>query len=240
MTGNDRQAAARAPRTYLRRRGRRTRGQARALETLAPRYLVRAEGNLDPAGLFGREAPLGLEIGFGMGQALVAWAHERPDWNLLGVEVYQPGLGAAMLALERHEVDNVRVVEDTAERVLEHRLEPGSLHEVRIFFPDPWPKKRHHKRRLLQRDFAARLASRLRPGALLWVATDWDDYARWIVEVLNAEPSLEPLGDPRVEAPEPDSGRDRPGTRFEARGRRLGHRIWDLRYRRKRCSTESR
>ncbi|MFW6092322.1 MAG: tRNA (guanosine(46)-N7)-methyltransferase TrmB [Pseudomonadota bacterium] len=210
-----------------------TRAQARALETLSERYCLESgDGPLDPVRAFGRSAPLGLEIGYGMGQALLEWARERPDWNLLGVEVYQPGVGSALLGIEREALENVRLVEGPAEQLVEARLPPESLDEVRIFFPDPWPKKRHHKRRLIQSPFVATLAERLRPGALLWVATDWEPYAEWIVEVLDAEPSL--IRQERETAPA------RPRTRFESRGLARGHRVWDLRYQRKRSSTESR
>jgi tRNA (guanine-N7-)-methyltransferase len=224
-------------RTYLRRRGRTTRAQARALEELSGRYCLAPEGGvLDPGAAYGRSAPWGLEIGFGMGQALVDWALERPDWNLLGVEVYQPGIGSAMLALERHGVTTVRLLQAAAEPVLEDRLASSSLDEVRIFFPDPWPKKRHHKRRLLQAPVAALLADRLRPGGLLWLATDWEDYGRAMVEVLDGAGELVRERAPRVETGVGAGSADeaRPRTRFESRGRRLGHAVWDLRYRRKR------
>lgn len=223
------ESTAHAPRTYLRRRGRLTRGQARALAELSARYRLAAAGApIDTASEFGRAAPLGLEIGFGMGQALIDWARRCPDWNLLGVEVYQPGVGSAMLGFEREHIGNVRVIEGMAEPVLADRLAPASLDEVRIFFPDPWPKKRHHKRRLIQPELAALLASRLRPDALLWVATDWAEYAAWIADVLDAEPALRPAGPPDGAA------HDRPLTRFESRGRRLGHAVRELRYARKR------
>ncbi len=231
--------------TYVRRRGRMTRAQARALCELAPRYCVPSgDDRLDIPALFGRDAPLGLEIGFGMGQSLVAWAEERPDWNLLGADVYQPGIGATLLGLEDQGLGNVRLVEGPAEHLLEVRLPPEILDEVRIFFPDPWPKKRHHKRRLIQAPFAALLASRMRPDGLLWVATDWEEYAEWMVAVLDDEPALEAEGPPQITARgaavDARAGGGRPATRFETRGFELGHRVWDLRYRRKRCSTESR
>lgn len=220
-----------------------TRGQARALTELSPRYLAAFDNAaLNPESLFGRPAPLGLEIGFGMGQALVDWALRCPDWNLLGIEVYQPGLGSAMLGLKGHGIDNVRLLEAPAEDVLAHGLADESLDEVRIFFPDPWPKKRHHKRRLLQPELAALLVRRLRPGGILWVATDWEDYAAWIRQVLDGEDALEaaPAGTvSAADTADPAAGQ-RPLTRFEARGLRRGHRVWDLRYLRKRCSTASR
>lgn len=216
------------PRTYVRRRGRMTRGQARAFAELADRYLLSAtEPLLPPEAAFGRQAPLGLEIGFGMGHALLAWAAERPDWNLLGVDVYQPGVGAALLGLEREQLDNVRLIEAPAEHVLDVLLAPACLDEVRIFFPDPWPKKRHHKRRLVQPALARSLAERLRPGGALWLATDWEPYAHWMIEVLDAEPALERDREPRVTAER------RTRTRFEHRGLSLGHRVWDLSYQRK-------
>lgn len=214
-----------------------TRGQARALTELSPHYLAAFDNApLNLESLFGRRAPLGLEIGFGMGQALVDWAVRCPDWNLLGIEVYQPGLGSAMLGLEGHGIDNVRLLEAPAEDVLAFGLADGSLDEVRIFFPDPWPKKRHHKRRLIQPALAALLARRLRPGGLLWVATDWEDYAVWISDVLDREDALEeaPAGTMSAAHPAEPAARQRPLTRFEARGLRRGHRVWDLRYLRKR------
>jgi tRNA (guanine-N7-)-methyltransferase len=209
-----------------------TRGQARAFTELAPRFLLSAAQPLaEPGATFGRRAPLGLEIGFGMGHALLDWAAGQPQWNLLGVDVYQPGIGAALLGLEAHGLDNVRLIEAPAEHVLDVLLPPDCLDEVRIFFPDPWPKKRHHKRRLVQPALAQSLAERLRPEGALWLATDWEPYAHWMVEVLDAQPALQRDGEPRVTA----GSTERPRlTRFEHRGLRLGHRVWDLRYHRKR------
>jgi len=227
----DQPGGLRQPRAYIRRRGRMTVGQSRALAELGRFVLEPGVAPLDLDAAFGRDAPVGLEIGFGMGQALLAWAERRPDWNLLGLEIYQPGIGALLLGVERLRLENVRVMEAAAEGVLEHRLGPASLDEVRIFFPDPWPKKRHHKRRLIQPAFVALLAERLRPGGLLWLATDWMPYAEWMAEVLADEPRFErePEGEPGVE----ESLQDRIQTRFEARGLRLGHEIRDLRYRRR-------
>lgn len=219
------------PRAYIRRRGRMTAGQSRALAELGRFVLDPGDGALDLDAAFGRSAPVGLEIGFGMGQALLAWAERRPDWNLLGLEIYQPGIGALLLGVERLLLENVRAMEAAAEVVLEHRLGPASLDEVRIFFPDPWPKKRHFKRRLIQPAFVALLAERLRPGGLLWLATDWMPYAEWMTEVLAGEPRLQ--REPEGEAGLEESLQDRIQTRFEARGLRLGHQIRDLRYRRR-------
>ena len=216
-----------------------TAGQARALDQLTDRYCLPVD--LEPSGAesaFGRPGPIGLEIGFGMGQALLRWAGERPEWNLFGVEVYQPGIGSLLLGLERQQLTNVRIFEAAAEDVLATTLGGVKIDEVRIFFPDPWPKKRHHKRRLIQAEFVALLVDRLRPGGRLWLATDWEPYARWMLNVLEAQPDL---------VSESAAGRDlsdgpyqRLETRFEIRGKRLGHRVWDLVYYKKRCSTASR
>jgi tRNA (guanine-N7-)-methyltransferase len=207
-----------------------TAGQSRALAELERFCLLPDGRQLDLEAAFGRRAPVGLEIGFGMGHALLAWAERCPEWNLLGLEIYQPGVGALLLGLERLGLDNVRVMAAAAETVLGTQLGTASLDEVRIFFPDPWPKKRHHKRRLVQPEFVALLADCLRPGGLLWLATDWMPYAEWMTEVLAAAPDFEPeLATPETEA----SLRDRVQTRFEARGLRLGHEIRDLRYRRR-------
>ena len=209
-------------RTYLRRRGRMTQGQRRALEELAPRYLVDPEPNQWPA-VFGRSAPLGVEVGFGMGQATLDWAERQPHLNIVGIEIYRPGIGALLAGIERLGLPNLRLLEGEAELLLDGKFETGSLDEVRILFPDPWPKKRHHKRRLIQPGFVRLLASRLRPGGRLLLATDAAEYAEWMADVLAAEPSL------TVAAP----AGERPATRFEDRGRRLGHRIHDFAYQRK-------
>lgn len=199
-----------------------TQGQRRALEELSPRYLVDPEPNQWPA-VFGRSAPLAVEIGFGMGQATLDWATRQPGLNIVGIEIYRPGMGALLAGIERLGLANLRLLEGDAALLLDSKFEADSLDEARILFPDPWPKKRHHKRRLIQPGFARLLASRLRPGGRLLLATDWPEYAQWMREVLAAEPSLS------VAAP---SG-ERPATRFEDRGRRLGHRIHDLAYQRK-------
>ena len=199
-----------------------TQGQRRALEELAPRYLVDPEPNQWPE-VFGRSAPLGVEIGFGMGQATLDWAASRPHLNIVGIEIYRPGFGALLAGIERLGLANLRLLEGDAALLLDSKFGAGSLDEARILFPDPWPKKRHHKRRLIQPAFAELLASRLRPGGRLLLATDWPEYAQWMRDVLAAEPTLEAAAAPG----------ERPATRFEDRGRRLGHRIQDLAYQRK-------
>lgn len=206
-----------------------TAAQARALEVLSGRYCLSPGQTADPAAAFGRMAPLAVEVGFGMGQALVAMARARPDWNCLGIDVYRPGIGALLNACADAELDNVRVAEGDA-RDLVRDLPEASVDLVCVFFPDPWPKKRHHKRRLVTAEFAALLGSRLSPGGVLQLATDWQPYAEAMLEILKAAPELSnrhpgPGFAPRCSA--------RPVTRFEARGRALGLRVWDLEFERR-------
>lgn len=212
-----------------------TRGQRRALTELASRYCLNPP--VDWSETFGRAAPLGVEIGFGMGHALLAWAQQQRDWNLVGIEVYQPGIGALLLGAEQAELENLRVLEGDAERALAEAFAPQSLAEVRIFFPDPWPKLRHHKRRIIQPAFVNLLASRLREGGRLLLATDWQPYAEWMLSVLEAESQLINLAGRGCYAERADQ---RPVTRFEARGQRLGHAVWELAYQRNRSINESR
>lgn len=214
--------------TYLRKRGRLTRAQAKALETLGPEVLtpVDGESHLDLQKLFGRSAPVGLEIGFGTGTALLDWAEAAADWNLLGIEVYEPGIGSLLKGMSARGLDNIRVISEDAAVVLETSIAPGALEEVRIFFPDPWPKKRHHKRRLINETFATVLAECLAPGGRLRLATDWQDYAEQMCRVLNGEPKLRNAAQGGFA--ERFAGRNI--TRFEARGQRLGHPVWDLSY----------
>lgn len=213
-------------RSFVRRPGRLTPAQSRALEELLPRYA------LDPTlsdlrDAFDRAAPLVVEIGCGNGEALVEMATAEPEQNFLGIEVHEPGVGRLLRALEQHRIGNVRVAMRDAVEVLRDQAEPGSIDSLRIYFADPWPKKRHHKRRLIQPEFVALAASRLAPGGLLHLATDWAPYAEWMVDVLDGESALRTLGNPYVAAPE-----WRPRTHFERRGERRGHAIFDLLYRR--------
>lgn len=211
-----------APRTYVRREGRITRAQRRALLELWPKYgLETNAGALDFAHHFGRQAPVILEIGFGSGEALLELAERDPATNYLGIEVYRPGIGHLLLQLAARGIDNVRVIEGDAREVLAHCVSPGSLHAVYLLFPDPWPKKRHHKRRLLQAPFLELLRGRLEVGARVHIATDWEDYARSVRSAVASVPGLVAGRHAR--------GRLRaPGTRFERRGRALGHRIWRI------------
>jgi tRNA (guanine-N7-)-methyltransferase len=216
-------------RSYVLRQGRLTQAQARALDVVGPRFRVpHAPEPLDLDAVFGRHAPRTLEIGFGNGETTAAMALAHPERDFLGVEVHAPGVGALLRQLDALDLENVRIVQHDAAEVLRDMIAPGALDGVHVFFPDPWPKQRHHKRRLVQPAFVALLASRLAPGGIVHLATDWEDYARQMLAVLTAEPSLDNTA--RDYAPRPES---RPPTRFERRGERLGHGVWDLVFRRR-------
>jgi tRNA (guanine-N7-)-methyltransferase len=178
---------------------------------------------LSPSQAFGREAPLVLEIGFGMGDATAQIAQALPSTNFLGVEVHPPGVGALLKHIDEKGLNNLRIVQHDAVEVLDHMVAPASLAGVHIFFPDPWHKKKHNKRRLVQAPFIARLVTRLAPGGYLHCATDWQPYAQQMLEVLSAEPALH--NTVAAYAPRPDY---RPLTKFEHRGLKLGHGVWDL------------
>jgi tRNA (guanine-N7-)-methyltransferase len=218
----------RAVRSFVRRAGRMTDAQQRALLELAPRYGVSGEtGLIDFAVLFGRSAPNTIEIGFGNGDHLAARALAEPERNFLGVEVHRPGIGHLLRAAADAQLANLRVIEQDAVEVLHSRIAPAALDEIQILFPDPWPKKRHHKRRLIQPEFTALVASRLRPGGRLHLATDWAPYAEQMRLVLDACPALAPR------ALQSDAAQAaRAATRFERRGLRLGHAVCDLVYER--------
>ena len=211
-------------RSYVLRTGRTTGGQARALETLGPRFLLPYdEKPLDLAQAFGREAPTVLEIGFGMGDATAHIAGLMPETNFLCCEVHTPGVGALLKRVGEQGLQNIRIVQHDAVEVLNQMLVPGSLAGVHVFFPDPWHKLRHNKRRLIQPPLVAQLASRLAPGGYLHCATDWEPYAQQMLEVLGAEPQLRNSAEGF--APRPHY---RPLTKFENRGLKLGHGVWDL------------
>ena len=210
------------------RQGRVSNAQRRALETLAPRYAIAyRESPLELDRVFGRAAPRILEIGFGMGETTAAIAAEHPDTDYLGIEVHTPGVGSLLKLIDAQSLTNVRVIQHDAVEVLTHMIAPETFDGVHVFFPDPWPKKRHHKRRLIQPPLVGLLVSRMKPGAYLHVATDWEDYAQQILAVLRAEPLL--ANTARDFAPRPDY---RPLTKFESRGLRLGHGVWDIVFRR--------
>jgi len=212
-------------RSFVVRAGRIGPGQARALATLAPRFVVPfAAAPVDFARVFGRDAPLAVEIGFGMGSATAAIAAATPDVDFIGIEVHPPGVGALLQRIDQQRLTNVRIVQHDAVEVLESMISPASLAAIHVFFPDPWHKKRHHKRRLIQAPFVRLLASRLAPGATLHCATDWLPYAEQMLAVLGAEPLLvNSAGDGF--APRPPS---RPLTKFEQRGLDRGHGVRDL------------
>jgi tRNA (guanine-N7-)-methyltransferase len=194
-----------------------------------PRYGVPyVAAPLDLAGVFGRTAPKILEIGFGMGETTAHMAAEHPENDYLGIEVHTPGVGNLLQLIEAAGLTNVRIIQHDAVQVLENMIAPLSLDGAHVFFPDPWPKKRHHKRRLLQPPLVALLASRLKPGAYLHTATDWEEYAEQMLAVLAAEPLLDNTG--AGYAPRPDY---RPLTKFEQRGLKLGHAVRDLVFRRR-------
>jgi tRNA (guanine-N7-)-methyltransferase len=219
----------RSVRSFVVRAGRMGTGQARALAELGPRYVLPyAVEFIEPDTVFGRRAPLVLEIGFGMGDATAAIAEAMPDTDFLGVEVHPPGVGALLKHIGDRHLSNVRIVQHDAVEVLEHMVAPGSLAGVHVFFPDPWHKKRHHKRRLIQPTFVRQLAEHLAPGGRLHCATDWGPYAEQMLEVLSAEPLLENTA--QGYAPRPAY---RPLTKFENRGLKLGHGVWDLVFRRR-------
>ncbi|KVE35274.1 tRNA (guanosine(46)-N7)-methyltransferase TrmB [Burkholderia sp. TSV86] len=211
-------------RSFVTRAGRVSTGQRRALDELGPRFVVPyANAQPDWDAIFGRRAPRVLEIGFGMGASTAEIAALRADEDFIGVEVHEPGIGALLKLIGEQQLANIRIVQHDAVEVLEQMIAPESLDGAHIFFPDPWHKARHHKRRLIQPPFVARLATRLKPGAYLHCATDWQNYAEQMLDVLSADPSLENTADGY--APRPDY---RPVTKFERRGLRLGHGVWDL------------
>ena len=213
-------------RSYVLRTGRMTPGQQRAFEQGWETFgLEHSEHLLDIDKAFGRPGPRVLEIGFGMGQSLVQMAEAAPDSNFIGIEVHRPGVGKLLHSMAEQEVDNIRVYCHDAVEVLRDCIPEGSLDTIQVFFPDPWHKKRHHKRRLIQPPFVDQLVSRLKPGGILHLATDWENYAEQMMEVLSATAGLANTCEPGSFAPRPDS---RPLTKFERRGERLGHGVWDL------------
>lgn len=220
--------AGRHIRSFVLRQGRFTPAQQRAFSEHWARYgLDPASGLLDPQRTFGRAAPLVLEIGFGNGEQLLWSAVHEPEKDFLGIEVHRPGVGRLMNALAENNVNNVRLYNHDAVDVLEHCIAPGMLAEVRIYFPDPWPKKRQQKRRLLQPGFIERLADRVAANGVLHLATDWADYAGHMLAVLDASPLWRNRAGKGAFVARPDW---RIETHFEKRGRRLGHGVWDLLY----------
>ena len=213
------------------RPGRMTAAQRQALEDCWPRYgLELGAGRLDPLATYGRPGPLIMEIGFGMGQSLLAMAEAAPGTNFLGVEVHRPGVGKLLHDMVERGIDNIRVYREDAVDVLVQCIAPASLDGVQVYFPDPWHKKRHHKRRLIQREFVDLLCERLAPGGFLHLATDWENYAEHMMTVLSEEARLVNRAGRGNFSPRPAW---RPETKFERRGQRLGHGVWDLLFERR-------
>jgi tRNA (guanine-N7-)-methyltransferase len=211
-------------RSFVTRAGRLSTGQARALDTLGPQFCIPyANAPLDMAQAFGRAAPTILEIGFGMGETTAKIASGMPDRNFIGVEVHTPGVGSLLKLIGEQGLTNLRLIQHDAFEVVTNMIAPDSLAGVHVFFPDPWHKARHNKRRLIQPPFVSLLASRIAPGGYLHCATDWEEYAEQMLAVLSAEPALRNTADGY--APRPDY---RPVTKFENRGLRLGHGVWDV------------
>ncbi|WP_444883186.1 tRNA (guanosine(46)-N7)-methyltransferase TrmB [Microbulbifer sp. PSTR4-B] len=217
-------------RSYVIRAGRMTEGQRRAFDTYWGKYgLSLFDGPLNPVEAFGREAPLVLEIGFGMGDSLLAMAQAEPDKNFIGIEVHPPGVGRLINNAGKAGIDNLKIYMADAVDVLNDCIGDGILDRFQLYFPDPWHKKKHHKRRIVQPQFVRLICSKLKTGGVMHMATDWQNYAEHMLEVLQAESLLENTSsnDDYVERPE-----WRPETKFERRGQRLGHGVWDLVYRR--------
>ncbi len=219
--------SSRSIRSFVLRQGRMSGAQQRYYDDMLPKIGIPYRGApLDLDAAFGRHAPTVLEIGFGMGETTAKIAAARPDTNFLGIEVHGPGVGALCKLVAEQELANVRIMQHDAVEVLRDMIADGALAGVHVFFPDPWRKARHHKRRIIQADFVALVAQKLAPGGYLHCATDWEEYAHWMLEVLAAEPALHNTADGF--APRPDY---RPLTKFENRGLRLGHGVWDLVFR---------
>ena len=222
----------RAIRSFVRRTGRTTAGQAKAFADVGPQFLLPFTSEAaDFAAIFKRSAPTVLEIGFGMGEATAHIASVMPDVNFLCCEVHTPGVGALLKRIEEQRLTNIRILQHDAVEVMDEMLEPASLDGVHIFFPDPWHKKKHNKRRLIQAPLIAKLVTRLKPGGYLHCATDWQAYAEQILDVLRDQPLLENTADASNGgyAPKPAY---RPLTKFENRGIKLGHGVWDVVFKR--------
>lgn len=217
---------SRSVRSFVVRNGRMTSAQQRALDELLPVYGVEYQTTaIDQQTLFGRQAPLWVETGFGNGDALLSMAQCYPDKNFLGIEVHAPGVGHLLQRIKKQDLDNIRVVRHDAVEVFDNMLAAASVERALVFFPDPWPKKRHHKRRILQTDFVAVIEKALQPAGVIHCATDWQEYAQWMLELLQTRSHLKNQAATDKYAERPDY---RPATRFENRGRRLGHDVFDL------------
>lgn len=214
-------------RSFVRREGRLTPGQQRALDELWPQFGLSVDRDLDLAAVFGRCAPVILEIGFGNGASLAEMAENEPETDFIGIEVHRPGVGHLLMELERRGLHNVRVFCHDAVEVLQQKIPDHSLDRVLLFFPDPWPKTKHHKRRILQPDFVSLLARKLKHGGRFHMATDWQPYAEHMLEVMEAAANF---GNCSRQGQYSDRPAYRPVTKFEQRGQKLGHGVWDLVY----------
>lgn len=218
-------------RSFVLRQGRLTKGQAMAIEQLWPVLGIEYDQDctLDFNQVYQNDAPVTLEIGFGMGASLVTMAETNPENNYLGIEVHQPGVGACLSSAQESDISNLRVMCHDAVEVLENMIADSSLHMVQLFFPDPWHKARHNKRRIVQAPFAELVRSKLNIGGIFHMATDWQEYAEHMLAVMSDLPDYENISTTHDYVPRPDS---RPVTKFEARGQRLGHGVWDLMFKR--------
>ncbi|OOE76443.1 tRNA (guanosine(46)-N7)-methyltransferase TrmB [Salinivibrio sp. PR6] len=215
-------------RSFVRREGRLTKGQEQALNESWPTMGIDFEATeLDWQQVFGNDNPVVLEIGFGMGASLVEMAKNAPEKNFVGIEVHTPGVGACLMAAREAGVSNLRVMCHDAVEVFEQMLPKDSLDTVQLFFPDPWHKKRHHKRRIVQLPFAEMVRDKLKVGGVFHMATDWENYAEHMIDVMEAAPHYQNVAQDGLYVPRPD---DRPLTKFEQRGQRLGHGVWDIKY----------
>ncbi len=230
QAGQDAARPQRTIKSFVMRAGRMTEGQQRGLEQGWPKYgLELEEGLRDFDQVFGRQAPRTFEIGFGMGHSTLEMAAAAPEQDFIGVEVHKPGVGALLSGMQAQGLTNIRVYSCDALEVLRHCVADASLDRVLLFFPDPWHKKRHHKRRIVQPAFAELVRQKLKIGGVLHMATDWEPYAEHMLEVMQAAPGYRNLAQDGRFVPRPD---DRPMTKFERRGERLGHGVWDLLFQR--------
>jgi tRNA (guanine-N7-)-methyltransferase len=225
MTSNNSSQPPREIRSFVRREGRITPGQKRALEQLWHRYGLEPGCRADPVQIFNREAPLTLEIGFGNGESLAVMAAQSPEMDFIGIEVHRPGVGHLLQELDRQALNNVRVFNEDAIKVLRDCLPDGCLDRLLLFFPDPWHKKRHHKRRIVRLEFIELLAQKLKPGGILHMATDWKNYAEHMLEVMEQSADFRNCAGEGRYSEKPGY---RPVTKFERRGQKLGHGVWDL------------
>jgi len=214
-------------RSFVLRQGRLTKSQEQALSNEWPIFgIERGESELQLNSLFSNDAPITLEIGFGNGVSLATMAEQSPDKNFVGIEVHRPGVGRLLHLIKEKQLSNLRVMDDDAVEIIKNRIPENSLDRIQLFFPDPWHKKRHNKRRIVQPDFVSLISTRLKKGGVFHMATDWEPYAEHMAEVMEASLEFKSLSDTPY-SPKPDS---RPTTKFENRGLKLGHGVWDLIY----------